>query len=98
MSGKDKLVVGRNNTDNELILQLAGSSDIIITPVKLMGPVGLLSPSADSDCLQKAASICARYCDHEGGAAVDLHVSQGVKKKIIKAVPLGVAEMGMTLI
>lgn len=59
-----KLIIGRNKTENTMILQLAIEGDICLQVVDYPGPIGLLRKSNSGDeILLLAASITARYSD-----------------------------------
>jgi len=59
-----KLIIGRNKTENTMILQLAIEGDTCLQVVDYPGPIGLLRKrDAGDEILFLAASITARYSD-----------------------------------
>lgn len=66
---KIKLIVGRNETENKRILNLARAGDILIEPVNVPGPTCLIrtnSQGAGEDYLMLSMYVCAHYCDKNG--------------------------------
>ncbi|MFH1777251.1 MAG: tRNA 4-thiouridine(8) synthase ThiI [Candidatus Omnitrophota bacterium] len=62
-----KLVVGRDESENNFLIRQAEETDIIFKTEDYPGPIGLLTgSSADSDALSLSASIVARYSDANG--------------------------------
>ncbi len=60
----NKLVVGRDEKENELLLKLALDSDFIFMPSEVNGPVGLgRGINFNNGLKDLSASIVARYCD-----------------------------------
>jgi hypothetical protein len=58
------LIVGRNQSDNKKLSELALPQDYLLRVIDHPGPIGLLRPfSCAEDYLQEAASIVARYSD-----------------------------------
>ncbi|MEO0091324.1 MAG: asparagine synthase-related protein [candidate division WOR-3 bacterium] len=84
-----KIIVGRDEKENEKLLQLKMPSDLILQPIDVPGPVVLIrNPSPINDIsnekiLSLAAGICARYSDNQGKP-----VKVCVCEKIIIAEPL----------
>ncbi|NQT90778.1 MAG: hypothetical protein HQ558_05945 [Candidatus Omnitrophica bacterium] len=65
ISPKAKLVVGRDEKDNEKLLGLACGSDILFHAVDAMGPVGIGRGAFDEAAYLISSSIIARYSDCE---------------------------------
>ncbi|MEE8359746.1 MAG: hypothetical protein V3S04_02325 [Candidatus Omnitrophota bacterium] len=64
LNPKDKLVVGRNEEENERILAMARPADMLFEPKDIPGPVGLLRGEGNSsEILTFSSSIIARYSD-----------------------------------
>jgi tRNA U34 2-thiouridine synthase MnmA/TrmU len=61
LSPKAKLVVGRNEEENQKIETFSQAGDVLLKTVHYPGPVSLLRGEADSPELDKAASIMVRY-------------------------------------
>jgi len=58
-----KLVVGRDEKENEQLLKLANPDDYLLQPVDIAGPVALARGVAEAVSLRFAASLLAGYCD-----------------------------------
>lgn len=63
LSKDSKLVVGRNEKENEAIVALSKNKDLLIEAKDLPGPSGLLRGEATADNLALALRIVARYVD-----------------------------------
>ncbi len=75
LSPKDKLVVGRDEAENELLLKLAKENDFIFEPKEVSGPVALGRGGDFNNGLKDlSASIVARYCDKTGEEEVNISV------------------------
>lgn len=61
LSGGSKVVVGRHQSDNEVIEGLFRPEDLVVKVVDFPGPVSLLEGGAAEDDRRVAASITARY-------------------------------------
>ncbi|MFH1311703.1 MAG: asparagine synthase-related protein [Candidatus Eisenbacteria bacterium] len=74
-----KLVVGRNESDNERLLALSRDSDTVIITESCPGPTAILRGASAPEEESLAASIVARYSDGkaEGGATVSIKSSTG---------------------
>jgi len=58
-----KVIVGRNEKENTIILALADSEDYCLETENFVGPTTLLVGSEKKDDIKTAASICLRYSD-----------------------------------
>jgi len=58
-----KVIVGRNEKENAIILALADSEDYCLETENFVGPITLLHGSSEKDDVKIAASICLRYSD-----------------------------------
>lgn len=66
---KSKLIIGRNEAENERIQNIAQKGDILIEPVNVPGPSALLINRYYDNIetyLDLAIYACARYCDKNG--------------------------------
>ena len=57
-----KIIVGRNNADNEALKRLAISRDLILNMTNFPGPL-VLVPYGNEDDKQIASALCVRYSD-----------------------------------
>jgi len=70
-----RLVVGRDQPENERLEHLAGNSDMVLEPTSVMGPTALLTPApGDAPDIALASQILASYCDGEGEVTVSLRL------------------------
>jgi tRNA U34 2-thiouridine synthase MnmA/TrmU len=77
-----KMVVGRNRSENQRLLDLAGSQDTVIRPAEnIKGPVGIIKGEISEDILQTAGKILARYCDRQEGQAVGIDSYRNKEKE-----------------
>ena len=95
-SCKLKLVVGRNQNDNNEITRLARATDYLFSPVELMGPVALLNDTASEEELRRAASICARYSDADPvNQFVEIRICRDKTEEKLKVMPLDPLSAGL---
>ncbi len=73
LSPKVKLVVGRNEEENQKIQTFARIGDILLKTVRYPGPISLLRGKGDGRELEKAASITARYSKAKGIKQVEVN-------------------------
>jgi len=87
LSEQAKVIVGRNERENEELLKLSAGR-IMIEPLEAMGPVSLIegSPSDDELCL--AAAVATRYCDHDDPSPIKLRIVRGEEEETIAIAPL----------
>ncbi len=72
-----KLIVGRNQRDNEMLMSLSRPDEILLRAIGVTGPTGWLPGHATPDEMRRGACICVRYSDAPAGEAVDVEVRQG---------------------
>ena len=66
-----KVVVGRNESENKRLDELAREDDVLCKPVEVMGPVAILrSKKKTKKDIEIAARIAARYSDAQAGKSV----------------------------
>ena len=68
-----KIIVGRNQEDNEQLEGLA-QGRIRIDPLDVMGPTTLVEGQPSEEQLSLCCSLAARYCDHEPGIEIRMQV------------------------
>jgi hypothetical protein len=83
-----KIVVGRNQKENEVIRFLAGEEDLVLSAVAVPGPVVLLSGEHSARVIQSAAALAAAYSDTEGMVSALISVvgqgwSNNVETKVL---------------
>ncbi|PIP20406.1 MAG: tRNA 4-thiouridine(8) synthase ThiI [Candidatus Omnitrophica bacterium CG23_combo_of_CG06-09_8_20_14_all_40_11] len=68
-----KLVVGRNEKENERLLNLARENDYLFMPTdELAGPISLGRGILSEELIKLSCSITCRYCDLNGDANADI--------------------------
>jgi len=77
LPGGIRLVVGRNEGENERIVDMARTGELLITPTGIPGPVAIVLGSPSRDGLRLAASITASYSDCQPGMDVAMAVGRG---------------------
>lgn len=82
-----KVIVGRDERENDRIGQLAGDDDYLIKAENFGSPVTLLSGIDSENYIYLAASICARYSDAKHLPKVVVTVFNKSKPSVIKVAP-----------
>jgi tRNA U34 2-thiouridine synthase MnmA/TrmU len=73
ISDKAKLIVGRNEKENEKLLSLAKENDYIFMPTeKIAGPTSLARGVFSNEPIKLCASITSRYCDLNGETQAEI--------------------------
>jgi tRNA U34 2-thiouridine synthase MnmA/TrmU len=68
-----KLVVGRNEKENEKLLSLAQNNDCLFMPTEeVAGPVALGRGTSDEETLRLCCRIVCRYCDLNGSGQTQI--------------------------
>ncbi len=79
-----KIIVGRNNADNEAMKKLVTADDLVLKMKSFPGPLVVVPYGQDSDA-QIAASLCARYSDAPDDTEEDVICHHHDSSKTIKA-------------
>lgn len=82
-----KIIVGRDEKDNDKIESLAGEGDYILSVENFGSPVTLLTGDGSQDFINLAAAICARYSDAKHLPSVDVTVHLKGKKFSVTVSP-----------
>jgi tRNA U34 2-thiouridine synthase MnmA/TrmU len=84
LPGGAKAVVGRTHRENEAILALRESADLILKVLQIPGPLVLLPENAAEEDVQTAAALAAAYSDAPEGAEVEVEVQwAGGKTRLV---------------
>ena len=67
-----RLVVGRDEKENEFLTSLAKDGDYLFMPAKVMGPAALGRGSFNDELIRLACRIVCRYCDLDSSVAADI--------------------------
>ncbi|MBD3182142.1 DUF814 domain-containing protein [Candidatus Poribacteria bacterium] len=81
----NKIIVGRDQADNENIMEMANDSDVIMRVRDYPSPVTLIPYGGTINDINTAASICVRYSDAPGGEEVLVRYKNGGKTEEIEA-------------
>lgn len=89
-----KLIVGRNEQENNAILRLSKENDILMNAGNIPAPIGLLRGKSNAEILNKALCITARYVDGDNEKVRMEHWKTGSNEKSICEVePLSEKEL-----
>ncbi len=66
LSANTKLVVGRNEKENERLLNLIKENDYLFMPNQIAGPTALGRGSFNDEVIKLSCRIVCRYCDLDG--------------------------------
>jgi tRNA-uridine 2-sulfurtransferase len=84
VSGESKIVVGRNNADNEALKKLIMPDDLIFNMASFPGPLVLVPYGKEAD-ERIAASLCVRYSDAPNDSESEVNCQYKNSSKTIKA-------------
>jgi tRNA-specific 2-thiouridylase len=88
LSPRAKLVLGRNQDDNQTIKTLARPSDTLLRAKAFTGPLGLVSGHPGTEELLKAAAIVASYGKGQEEAEVEVSLQGKSESESLRVVPL----------
>ncbi len=77
LDSRSKLVVGRNQPENQRIESLAAPADAVLRTVDVPGPTALLQGDPSEDNLAIAAALTAAYSDARTGEPVRISIAGG---------------------
>lgn len=86
-----KVIVGRNESENETLKALVRSEDILLEVKDFVGPVTLLRYCQNDKDLELAASLCLAYSDYQREEPSKVKAKDGAEI-IVKPMPLEEAE------
>jgi len=87
LSERAVAIVGRNRGENETLERFAAGRTRI-DPIDVMGPTTLVDGAASAEDVHHAASLTARYADHEGRPTIRMKVVDGAGERTIDVAPL----------
>lgn len=67
-----KLIVGRNEKENERLVNLAKDNDYLFRPQDIAGPTALGRGIFNEDLIELSSSIVCRYCDLNGRTTAEI--------------------------
>jgi len=88
LSPASKLVLGRNQEDNELMKQLSQPHHILLRCENFSGPLGIFCGPAEGEELNMAAAIVASYGKGKNETSVDILCSHGDTTQALTVKPM----------
>lgn len=98
LPGGSKLIVGRNENDNEALTETAVPSDTVLTTPECPGPVGILTGEDSAHEESMAAGIIARYSDGRPTGCVKISIQSGGVTRVEEVSPLDPNEVKRLMI
>jgi len=89
LSLEAKLVVGRDESDNDSIQTLIKPYDYVIEVMDTGSPIAVLSGTADEQDINLAAAIVAGYSDSRNEAKVTVNIDRSGRNQTIEVEPAG---------
>ncbi len=80
-----RIVVGRNEVENNILQKHFSSQKIMLEPISTKGPIALVELSSDDEIVKIAAEILARYCK-EKDKKVEIRITQCDKIKCLSLI------------
>ncbi len=80
-----KVIVGRNQRDNDMLLNISDDSDMVIIVRDYPGPLTLVTSGCDREALGEAASLCVFYSDAPKGDQIATICRTGNTQTILTA-------------
>jgi len=87
MSKKCKIIVARNELENNRIAQVKKSEDILMYAVNAGSPFVLLRGSDAGEFIEIGAALCARYSDAKHLPEVTVCIAEGKRERTLKVKP-----------
>lgn len=78
-----KVVVGRNEAENNKLEALAREGDVLLSPRDIPGPTVILPGGGSDEDVTEAARLCARYSDAKPGDMVVVECNRGGERKMV---------------
>lgn len=72
LSENAKLIVGRDENENNMLTSLAKDGDYVFGPTTIIGPIAVGKGQFSPDEIDVACRIVARYCDRDGEFDADI--------------------------
>ncbi len=93
-----KLVIGRNQADNEILIGLAGESDTLLDTTSVPGPIAILQGERSAEEVELAARMVARYSDGKSSSSVAVIVKSPEGSTNLEVEPMNPQEVGSLMI
>ena len=82
---KEKLIVGRNQKENQVINSLSKEDDLLFRTLSVPGPTALAIGQFSHESEELAATIVVSYSDADDNETVEVHLITKGKDKLLKA-------------
>ncbi|MCK5237786.1 MAG: hypothetical protein KAR06_12480, partial [Deltaproteobacteria bacterium] len=82
------IIVGRNDTENKKLKEIAEEGDTLIEPDSFAGPSALICGENIEGMNEFAASVIMRYAKNKSGAEETLKSSHGGKTELFNSTPI----------
>jgi tRNA U34 2-thiouridine synthase MnmA/TrmU len=89
MSESCKIIIGRNNDENESLIALDNGHGISLGVETHASPIVIIRGRASEKIIQKAASLCARYSDARHLNEIDVMVTDNCGVSTLRVAPAG---------
>lgn len=93
-----KIIVGRNEEDNNRIEQHKGKNDIVFEAKETGSPITILRGKPTADAIEFAARVTARYCDQKYQESVRITVSYPDHEEVMEVAPIEDDSLKKTLL
>ncbi len=93
-----KLVIGRNEAENESLAGLATEQDTLLDTVSNPGPIAILQGGRASEEEELAARMVARYSDGKASSVVTVSIKSPEGSRTLDAEPMNPQEVGSHMI
>lgn len=84
VSDELKLIVGRDQDENEKLQKMAAPDDFIFFPAEARGPLVVAKGKLSGETLPMVGAITARYCDRENGESVAIKYQRKSDEHVFK--------------
>ena len=82
---KTKVIVGRNQNDNQRLAALFKTNDIVLEPLTLPGPTGLLRGRISQEDKMAACGLVARYTAQDESVEIKINYVGSDRREVITA-------------
>lgn len=98
LPGRSKLVVGRNEAENNRLAALAAEGDVVLTTEDCPGPTAVLVGGAPAGDEAIAAGVVARYSDGRSTGSVGVRIEGLDGERVEDVTPMDTADVGNLMI
>ncbi len=98
LANDSKLVVGRNQAENEKLAGVFRSGQVLLVTEGCPGPTAILEGCSAERDLETAAAVVARYSDGRSRASVKIAVMSAGGRRSLAAAPMDAADVEKMMI